>query len=141
MGGSGFLRDVAVILAASFPVLFLCRKLRLPQVVGFLLTGVVIGPHALGWVGDTARVSGIAALGMVLILFFVGLQFPLERLLKLGKTALIGGPLQMLLTTGAIAFASLPMSPYAFGVPGLAEKSSISSLSRKPAPSTVTHEP
>ncbi len=107
MGGSGFLRDVAVILAASFPVLFLCRKLRLPQVVGFLLTGVVIGPHALGWVGDTARVSGIAALGMVLILFFVGLQFPLERLLKLGKTALIGGPLQMLLTTGAIAFASV----------------------------------
>ena len=105
--GAGFLRDVAVILATSFPVLFLCRKLRLPQVVGFLLTGVVIGPHALGWVGDTARVSGIASLGMVLILFFVGLQFPLERLLKLGKTALIGGPLQMILTTCALAAASM----------------------------------
>ena len=45
-----FLRDLAVVLAASFPVLFLCRRLKLPQVVGFLVTGVAIGPHALGWV-------------------------------------------------------------------------------------------
>jgi monovalent cation:H+ antiporter-2, CPA2 family len=103
MGGAGFLRDVAVILAASFPVLFVCRKLRLPQVVGFLLTGVAIGPHALGWLRDPHRVEGIAELGVVLILFFVGLQFPLAKLLTLGRTALIGGPLQMAFTVTAAA--------------------------------------
>jgi monovalent cation:H+ antiporter-2, CPA2 family len=107
VSGGVFLRDVAVILAASFPVLFLCRKVRLPQVVGFMLTGVVIGPHALGWVTDMVRINGIASIGMVLILFFVGLQFPLERLLKLGKTALVGGPLQMLLTTTVVAGVSM----------------------------------
>jgi CPA2 family monovalent cation:H+ antiporter-2 len=107
MDGAGFLRDVAVILAASFPVLFVCRKLRLPQVVGFLVTGVVIGPHALGWLTDADRIGRIAALGMVLILFFVGIQFPLEKLLKVGRTALVGGPLQMALTTGAIATAAM----------------------------------
>ena len=103
MGGASFLRDVAVLLGASFPVLFVCRKLRLPQVVGFLLTGVLIGPHALGWLRDAARIESIAELGVVLILFFVGLQFPLTKLLKLGRTALVGGPLQMGLTIGAVA--------------------------------------
>lgn len=90
--------DVAIVLAASFPVLFLCRKLKLPQIVGFLLTGVAIGPHAFAAVSDSSRIEGIAELGVVLILFFVGLEFPLERLARLGRTALVGGPVQMGLT-------------------------------------------
>ena len=96
-----FLRDLAVVLAASFPVLFVCRRLRLPQVVGFLVTGVVIGPHALGWVREASRVESIAEFGVALILLFVGLEFPLRRLKALGRTALVGGTLQMALTAGA----------------------------------------
>ena len=75
-----FLRDLAVVLAASFPVLFVCRRLKLPQVVGFLVTGVAIGPHALGWVRDADRVESIAEFGVALILLFVGLEFPIRRL-------------------------------------------------------------
>jgi CPA2 family monovalent cation:H+ antiporter-2 len=101
--GREFLRDAAVILAASFPVLFLCRRLHLPQIVGFLLTGVVIGPFALGFLEDAHRIEGIAEFGVVLILFFVGLQFPVTKLFSLGRTALVGGSLQMLLTAGMIA--------------------------------------
>ncbi|MCK6682611.1 MAG: cation:proton antiporter [Thermoanaerobaculia bacterium] len=113
MFGREFLRDAAVILAASFPVLFLCRRLRLPQIVGFLVTGIAIGPHALGWLADAGRVEGIAEFGVVLILFFVGLQFPVTKLFSLGRTALVGGFLQMSLTTAAIAILKMAVgSPW-----------------------------
>lgn len=96
-----FLRDLAVVLAASFPVLFVCRRLKLPQVVGFLVTGVAIGPHALGWVREAGRVESIAEFGVALILLFVGLEFPIRRLKALGRTSLVGGTLQMTLTAVA----------------------------------------
>src|SRR5512140_35101 len=101
-----FLRDLAVVLAASFPVLFVCRRLRLPQVVGFFVTGVVLGPHALGWVRESSRVESIAEFGVALILLFVGLEFPIRRLKALGRTSLVGGSLQMALTAaGGFALA------------------------------------
>ena len=96
-----FLRDLAVVLAASFPVLFVCRRLKVPQVVGFLVTGVAIGPHALGWVREASRVESIAEFGVALILLFVGLEFPIRRLKALGRTSLVGGTLQMALTAAA----------------------------------------
>ena len=91
MHGSVFLRDLAWVLAASLPVLFLFRKLKAPAIAAFLVTGILIGPHALGLVEDPARVSGIAELGVALILFFVGLEFPLARLKTMGRSALVGG--------------------------------------------------
>ena len=101
MWEESFLRDLAVVLAASFPVLFLCRRLKLPQVVGFLVTGVAIGPHALAWVRETRRVETLAEFGVALILLFVGLEFPIRRLKALGRTSLVGGTLQMALTAAA----------------------------------------
>jgi CPA2 family monovalent cation:H+ antiporter-2 len=101
-----FLRDLVVVLASSFPVLWVCRRLKLPQIVGFLVTGVVLGPHALGWVRETARVEAVAEFGVALILFFVGLEFPLRRLRALGRTSLVGGALQMVLTAAAAGAAS-----------------------------------
>ncbi|HVO52539.1 MAG TPA: cation:proton antiporter [Thermoanaerobaculia bacterium] len=101
MWEGSFLRDLAVVLAASFPVLFLCRRLKLPQVVGFLVTGVAIGPHALAWVRETRRVETLAEFGVALILLFVGLEFPIRRLKALGRTSLVGGTLQMALTAAA----------------------------------------
>ncbi|HQR45040.1 MAG TPA: cation:proton antiporter [Thermoanaerobaculia bacterium] len=103
MAGTPFLRDLIVVLAASFPVLWVCRRLRLPQIVGFLVTGIAIGPHALGWVHEVERVRPISELGVALILFFVGLAFPLRKLRTLGRTALVGGASQMALTTAAVA--------------------------------------
>src|SRR5450759_5233107 len=103
-----FLRDLAVVLAASFPVLFVCRRLKLPQIVGFLVTGVAIGPHARGWVREADRVDSVAKFGVALILLFVGLEFPIRRLKALGRTSLVGGTLQMTLTAaGGYALARL----------------------------------
>jgi K+:H+ antiporter len=99
MPHEAFLRDLTVVFAASLPILFLCRKLRLSPILGFLVTGVVAGPHALSWVQATRQVEAMADLGVVLILFFVGLEFPLERLAKLGGKAALAGALQMGLGT------------------------------------------
>jgi CPA2 family monovalent cation:H+ antiporter-2 len=99
------LRDLTIVLAASLPILFLFRKLRLPAIVGFLATGALIGPHALSFLRDTEHVEAMADFGVVLILFFVGLEFPLARLGRLAKTTTLAGALQMGLCAGGLAVA------------------------------------
>ncbi len=105
MHGSVFLRDLALVLAASLPVLFVFRKLKAPSIAAFLVTGMLIGPHAAGLVEDPARVHSIAELGVALILFFVGLEYPLSRLRTMGRSALVGGSLQMAFAAAATAAA------------------------------------
>jgi CPA2 family monovalent cation:H+ antiporter-2 len=100
--------DVAIILAAAFPVLVLGRRIGLPEVICYLVTGIVIGPHALGLIPDTADVVSIAEVGVAFILFFIGLHIPLARLRALGRTTLLSGSLQMTLTVIAIILVTLP---------------------------------
>ncbi|HMA18919.1 MAG TPA: cation:proton antiporter, partial [Thermoanaerobaculia bacterium] len=98
MGGRTLLVDVAIILAASFPLLFLGKRLRVPEVIAYLATGIIIGPHALGWVRDTHSVEQVAELGVALILFFIGLEIPFDKLRTLGRTTLLSGSLQIAFT-------------------------------------------
>ncbi|HEU4520732.1 MAG TPA: cation:proton antiporter, partial [Thermoanaerobaculia bacterium] len=100
--------DVAIILGAAFPLLFLGRRLRVPEVISYLLTGIVIGPHALGWIRDAHRVEAIAEIGVALILFFIGLHVPLAKLRTLGRTTFVSGTLQMGLTVAAVVAISFP---------------------------------
>lgn len=60
VGERPFLRDLVIVLAASLPILFVFQKLRVPAIVAFLFTGILIGPHALGLVGDSDQVRKIA---------------------------------------------------------------------------------
>ena len=90
--------DVAIILAAAFPLLFLGKRLKVPEVICYLLTGILVGPHALAWIDDIHRVEDIAELGVALILFFVGLHVPFDKLKTLGKATLVSGSLQLGLT-------------------------------------------
>ena len=109
MQHSHFLIDVAVILAAAFPVLIVGRLLRLPEVISYLVTGIVIGPHALGLIRNTAQVESIAEVGVALILFFIGLHVPLERLRAMGKVTFVSGALQMVLTVVVISALAITM--------------------------------
>lgn len=103
MHGEPLLFDVAVILVAAFPLLFLGRRFRVPVVLSYIVAGVVIGPHSFGLIRDAARVETIAELGVALILFFIGLHVPLARIRALGRTAFLSGPVQMTLTAIAVA--------------------------------------
>jgi CPA2 family monovalent cation:H+ antiporter-2 len=98
-----FLRDAVTILAASITVLLVCARFRIPSVVGFLLTGVLIGPSGLALVGNLEQVELFAEVGVVFLLFSIGLEFSLERLKQIRRFFFLGGSMQSLLTIVGIA--------------------------------------
>ena len=92
------LRDLVILVMVAVPVVLLAHRLRVPSLVGFLLTGVAIGPTALGLVSQLESVSTLANVGSVLLLFAVGLELSLSRIVKMGAMVLRGGAAQMLAT-------------------------------------------
>lgn len=110
-----FLSESETILVAAIAVLLVSNRLRIPSVVGFLLTGVLIGPSGLGLVSTTERVEIFAEIGVVFLLFAIGLEFSLERLKQIRRFFFLGGSMQALLTTGLIVLLMIPMG---FSLPG-----------------------
>ncbi|MBM4270604.1 MAG: potassium transporter KefB [Deltaproteobacteria bacterium] len=98
------LGDILIIVGLSVVVLYLCFQMRVPIIVGFLFTGVVTGPHGLGLVRDIESVKILADVGVVLLLFTIGLEFSFRNLLQVRRPVLLGGALQVSLTI-LIAFA------------------------------------
>jgi len=96
------LKDIVVIFALSVVVLFIFHRLKAPTIVGFLLTGILAGPQGLGLIQATTQVSDLAEIGVVLLLFTVGIEVSLKDLMKLKKYVLVGGSLQVLLTVLAV---------------------------------------
>lgn len=106
--GWGLLLDLLITLTAALFLGLLMEKMRQSAVIGYLLAGVAIGPGAAAWIKDTSTIGLLAELGVALLLFTIGLEFSWRRLLRLGKVAIIGGPLQVLLVLilgGATAYA------------------------------------
>ena len=97
------LEDVLLLLTATLVVVVGLRRLRLPLIMAFLLVGMVVGPHALGWVAATETTRTLAEFGVVFLLFALGLEFSLPRLLAMrGEVFSLGG-LQVGATTAAVA--------------------------------------
>ncbi|HVJ11880.1 MAG TPA: cation:proton antiporter, partial [Burkholderiales bacterium] len=74
------LLPVLVLLAASVLAVAACRTLKLPPMIGYLATGVALGPHALGAVSNRAETQYLAELGVVFLMFSIGLEFSLTKL-------------------------------------------------------------
>jgi CPA2 family monovalent cation:H+ antiporter-2 len=98
------LAELVIILAASVLVIFISHKIKLPPVVGFLLTGILIGPGGFSLVKDTRTVDVLAEIGVVMLLFMIGLEFTLDRLKRIQRNFWVGGGLQVVLTAAAAAF-------------------------------------
>ena len=96
------LEEILILLVTSLPIAFLCKRLRLPVIVGFIITGVVIGPYGMGLIKDSTAVESLAEIGVVLLLFTVGLELSLRRVLELKRLVLLGGGLQVVLTTALV---------------------------------------
>lgn len=92
------LADLLVLLLASVPIAFICHRLRLPVMVGFMVTGVLIGPSALRLIKDLHAIELLAEVGIALLLFTIGLEFSLRRLMEMKRLVLGGGGLQVVLT-------------------------------------------
>ncbi len=93
---------VIIILGLSVLVAFVCHQVRVPTIVGFFLTGILAGPHGLGLVKAVHEVEFLAEVGVVLLLFTIGIEFSLNRLLQIKRAVLAGGMLQVSLTLLAV---------------------------------------
>jgi monovalent cation:H+ antiporter-2, CPA2 family len=101
------LSQILTIFGLSIGVIFLCHKVRVPAIVGFLLTGVIAGPYGLGLVSAVHEVEIMAEMGVVLLLFTIGMELSIGELVRLKKNVLLGGGAQVLLTIGAFAALAL----------------------------------
>ena len=94
-----FLTDAVALILAGTTIAYVCFRLGLVPIVGFLVAGVLIGPNALGLVHDRAVVDATAELGVMLLLFTIGIEFSLERLAEMKTAIFAGGGLQVLLAS------------------------------------------
>lgn len=102
------LRSILILLAVAVFVVAALRRLHLPAVLAYLATGLLVGPHGLGFIRDNAGTSSLAEFGVVFLLFTLGLEFSLPRFIVMRRAVFLLGGLQVLLTTvGAAAMARL----------------------------------
>ena len=100
------IKDLIILLVVSLPINILFHKVKLPSVMGYLIAGVLIGPHGLKLISDVSAVKELAEIGVVLLLFVIGLEFSLGRLLK-NLTSVLGvGGLQLGMTAIVAWFIS-----------------------------------
>ena len=93
-----FLTEIVVILSLSVLVIYIFQKINIPAVLGFLATGVVFGPHALGFVQAGEEIEMLSEIGVILLLFIIGLEFSIKSLMSMKKIVLVGGSMQVGLT-------------------------------------------
>lgn len=114
----GSLSDIVIIFGLAVGVIFICYRLKIPSIVGFLLTGILAGPHGLALIKSPEQVQVTAEIGVILLLFSIGLEFSFKNLMEIRKTVLLGGSLQVLLTvafTAVIAWSlGMPLNQAIF---------------------------
>lgn len=96
------LRDILIIFLVSVPVVLLAHRLNFPSIVGFLITGAIIGPHALQFIPNMAEIQTLAEVGVALLLFSIGLEFSFDRLKGWGIIAIGMGAIQVIVTIAAV---------------------------------------
>ena len=97
------LKDLVIVLGAAVLVVALLQRARVPSIAGFILTGVLAGPTALGLIKSTHQVEILAEVGVILLLFGIGLELSLDRLRRLWKAILLGGSVQVGVTVACAA--------------------------------------
>jgi len=95
--------QIALLLGLAAAGLWAFERIRLPAIAGFLVVGAIAGPEGLGLVGEPERVRTLAELGVVFLLFEIGLELPLERIRSVWRSALLAGGGQVLLTVLVVA--------------------------------------
>lgn len=104
------LSELVIIFSLSIAVILACHPFKIPPIVGFLLTGVLVGPHGLQFISAVDDVDMLATIGIVLLLFTVGMEFSLTKIFEYKRFFFIGGVIQVGLTV-ALGF----LSSWAFG--------------------------
>ena len=102
----GVLKDIVIIFALSTFVNFIFTRIRIPAIIGYLITGVIAGPHLLRLISSPENVEVMAEIGVILLMFTIGLEFSLNHLLNIRKLVFLGGFMQLLLTATVTMLAA-----------------------------------
>jgi len=93
------LQEIVIILGLSAIVIYIFQRMKLPTILGLLLTGIIVGPSGLSLIGDRAHeVEMLAEIGVIFLLFIIGLEFSLKTLASIQRIIFIGGGVQVGLT-------------------------------------------
>jgi CPA2 family monovalent cation:H+ antiporter-2 len=98
-----FLTELVALFTVSVVIAYFCYRFKIVPIVGFLIAGVLIGPNALGLVQDQELVDMLAEIGIILLLFTIGIEFSLEKLSRIKKAIFLGGGLQVGITVAVVA--------------------------------------
>ncbi|MEX1188046.1 MAG: cation:proton antiporter [Bacteroidia bacterium] len=101
------LYDIGIIFGLAIIVLLVCNYFKIPTVIGFLLTGVVAGPDVLNLVRAESDISLFAEIGIILLLFSIGIEFSLKDLLRMRRQVFLGGALQLFGTVIVVTIAAI----------------------------------
>ena len=93
------LKDIAIIFALSTVVNFIFTRIKIPTIIGYIVTGMVAGPYLLALISAQNQIEFIAEIGVVLLMFTIGVEFSLNHLVKIRKIVFLGGFIQLSLTT------------------------------------------
>lgn len=91
-------KDILILLSFSVLIVFLLHRLKLPSILGFLVTGIIIGPYGFSLIHTIEDVEPIKEIGVILLLFVIGMELSIKQLAKIKKTVFVGGALQVFLT-------------------------------------------
>ena len=98
--------DIVIIFAFSTAVNYLFTRIKIPTIIGYLLTGIAVGPSLLGILRSPHEIEFMAEIGIIILMFTIGLEFSLNHLIKIRKIVFFGGFAQLLFTAGITAFVS-----------------------------------
>lgn len=98
MDGFLIIQDIVVILLVSIPIIYLFNKINLPSIVGFLIAGMIIGPDGFNLIKSVNQIGVMAEIGVILLLFTIGLEFSLSQLIRIKKYLIIAGGIQLVST-------------------------------------------
>lgn len=89
------LKDILILMAFAVVIVFLLQRLKLPSIIGFLITGIVIGPYALSLIKNVEQVETLSEIGVILLLFVIGMELSIKQLASIRKTVFLGGFFQV----------------------------------------------
>lgn len=92
------LKDIIIVLAVSVPIIYLFNKVNIPSIIGFIVTGILIGPNVFGLIKNPEGINHLAELGIALLLFTIGIEISFNSLLKNFKELFFIGSLQVIVT-------------------------------------------
>jgi len=92
------IKEIVIILLVSLPIIYLLKKINIPSILGFLAAGMIIGPYGLHLISDIENIQVMAEVGVILLLFTIGLEVSFGKLIKMRRMLFYAGLLQIVFT-------------------------------------------